>query len=335
MSAYNIFFYSAFLVKTRSQRLAESGASITARSIGPAPNKIYVRRCSLNLKSKVQNKNQPKKITSRRATLAPQSNARNNNQPKKTVAHRENSVAKSSVRDENQPKKISARRATIGIQSIVRSKDQPKPISARRVSFSGVNTVHSFDVNMAPNRRGNEFVLNAAKGNRLAMKKINEQIRTQTRSFDIRLKRLLSSELRSQAMPNKNVPQQDVSKNVGQSNGKLSHQERNNSVGLSICQDCAESFDSILQRKRETYIAPYEKMLQKEQQANEDAQKQLDEIEKRWNMEAMVCSRLTADIDNTQAKWAALLQKNLELQSRVGCVSAAVLHDHNYARAQQ
>lgn len=104
---------------------------------------------------------------------------------------------------------------------------------------------------------------------------------------------------------------------------------------LRICENCAESFDSIFQQKREEYVAPFVQLLEGEKQANVNAQKQLDDIDQKWNTESQQFARLSHQLDKALDNKMALVEKNMFLKLRVESVSKGVSHDHNYALPPQ
>lgn len=184
---------------------------------------------------------------------------------------------------------------------------------------------------------------------------LSEKIKTLTRDVFVRLERISETKRSPQAVYNHSAPQQEVApidrnENLPQQQLKGSTQEdkdpnedsnpksdRNDDVlePLRFCEDCAESFDSIFEGKCRAYNAPYNDLLQQEIQINMNLSKQLKEIDSRWNEESQKFSRLSQQLDKAQDKWTALFQKNMGLRQRVASAAAVVLHDHNYARAQQ
>lgn len=185
---------------------------------------------------------------------------------------------------------------------------------------------------------------------------IAEKIRTLTRDVVVRLERVDISQAKQSPQnvnANDNLPQNseivDPSKeNLSQPPSVNTEKEPNqNEVNkqksngndsselLRFCEDCAESFDLIFEEKCQAYNAPYNDLLQQEIQINIDLDQQLEEIENRWNEEAKKFYRLSQKVDEAQDKWAALFQENADLRYRVESATAAVSHDHNYAKAQQ
>lgn len=325
-------------MNTRSQILAKTRGSVTARRATAVsessdrtkiqPKKITTRRTTKVTETSARNEVQPKKITTRRTTSVAQSSARSEIHPKKIATRRETSVGEHN-QSKIQPKKIAVRRNTTVLQSIVRNEDQPKKLSARRVTFSDENTVHSYSVNKAPNKRGNESVVEV-EPIRLT---IAEKIRTLTRPVVVCLERLTLIQHAPNTESEGNLPHQAGGNSDHLLKGKLStQQEETHSGGLLICEDCAPSFDSIFEQKRQAYIHPYDKWLEVEKQANKNAQKQLEEIDQQWNEEAQKHSRLAHELDKAQEKWAKLIQTNFDLKMRFERVSAAVSHDHTYAQ---
>lgn len=238
-------------------------------------------------------------------------------------------VQNSGNRGPNFPQKVSARRATsVEVTSSCNEK-KPNKLSVRRVTFSDVDDTRLYFVDMPPNyvlRRENYMT-------------IAEQIRTQTKDCVVSLQRLKFPQLEATSIddPKQNSPRAEEGNVVPEANPKtnLSQKSVGNSERLRFCEDCAKSFDSIFQQKRYEYVAPYVQLLQQEEQANVNAQKQLDDIDQKWNLESQEFARLSHELDKAMDNRMLLLGRNICLKLRVKSVSKDVSHDHNYAQTTQ
>lgn len=103
---------------------------------------------------------------------------------------------------------------------------------------------------------------------------------------------------------------------------------------ISVCQNCADSFDPIFNAKREQYLAPYMKTLDEKIKLNEVADKELEEINQQWYEESQKWAELAHKLDQMQDKYTASIQKNYELRLLVENISKTILKDHSYSCRQ-